>query len=234
MTRSIVILFALAAFVPQQPAQSPAVAEVRQLLDAARKEMDAYKTAGGVPGAADHPAVKWDATLWGIRERDPRSDAGALAGVEAVRFLVRAELWDRAHARIAAIPFDDPAWQRLAGPIYDEGIARKDLRYATDTLSRAAGSTTTPTIKAAILVVLGRAHRRAGDRDAATAALEQAKAAAPGSVQAEEAEGILYEIKYLSPGAPAPPVAGKARNGKTVDLAALRGRPAVLVFWGST
>lgn len=232
MAALIAVVFAVLTLA--QPAQSPAVAEVRQMLDAARKEIDAYQAANGRLGVAEHPAVKWDAALWAVRDRDPRSDAAPLAAVEAVRLLVRAELWDRAHARIASIPFDDPAWQRLATPIYDEGIARKDLRYSVDALSRAAASTTTPSIKSAILVVLGRAHRRAGDLAAATTTLEAAKAAAPGSPQAEEADGVLYEIKYLSPGLPAPPIAGTTRNGGAIDLAARRGRPAVIVFWGST
>ena len=217
-----------------QSTPSPAVAEVRATVDAARKAIDAYKAAGGAAGAADPPAIEWDTKLWAFRERDPRSDAGTLAAAESVRLLVRAELWDRAHARIAAIPFDDPVWVRLAIPVYDEGIARKDLPYTIETLSRVVASTTNPTIKAAVLVVVGRAHRRAGDFAAATSALDAAKAAAPSSLHAEEAEGILYEIKYLRPGLPAPAVAGKARNGAAIDLAVLRGKAVVLVFWGST
>ena len=235
MTRLTVILFtaAIAGWAPQ-PAQNPAVAEVRATVDAARKAADAHKAAGGAPGAADHPAIEWEAKLWAIRERDPRSEAATLAATEAVWMLVRAELWDRVHARVASIPYDDPAWTRLAGAIYSEGVARKDSRYAIETLSRAAASTTTPSIKAAVLVVLARAHRRAGDLASATSALEAAKAAAPGSTQAEEADGLLYEIKYLSPGRPAPAVAGTTRNAGAIDLAALRGKGVVLVFWGST
>lgn len=217
-----------------QPEQSPAVTEVRQTLDAARKDIEAYKTAGGAAGAADHPAVKWDAELWAYRERYPRSEAAALASAEAVRLLVRAELWDRAHARVAAIDADDPAWQRLATSIYDEGIARKDLPYAIDTLSRAAAATANPSIKAPVLVVLGRAYRRHGDNAAATRSLDAAKAAAPGTPSAEEAEGLLYEIAHLSVGMPAPPIAGKTRTGKAISLAALRGKAVVLVFWGTT
>lgn len=227
-------LIGFASMVSAQPPVSPAVTEVRTLLDAARKAVDAYKTAGGAAAAANHPAIEWDAKLWEARDRHRGTDAAALAGVEAIRLLVRAELWERAHARIASIPFDDPAWTRLAIPVYDEGIARKDLPYTIETLSRVAASTTTPSIKAAVLVVVGRAQRRAGDFAAAITALEAAKAAAPGSLHAEEAEGILYEIKYLRPGLPAPAVAGKARSGAAIDLAALRGKAVVLVFWGST
>ena len=58
--------------------------------------------------------------------------------------------------------------------------------------------------------------------------------AAPGSASAEEAGGLLYEIAHLSVGLPAPAFSAKARNGKTVDLAALHGRAVVLVFWATT
>jgi hypothetical protein len=217
-----------------QPGQSPVVAEVRQTLDAARKAIDAYKSSGGGAGAADHPAIKWDAALWAYRERYPDSEAAALASVEAVRLLVRAELWERAHARIASIGFDDRAWERLPTPIYDEGIARKDLKYTIDTLAKTVTSTTRPSNKSAALLIIGRAHRRGGDNAAAVAALEAAKAASPGTLHAEEADGILYEIKYLSAGLPAPAVSGKTRNLGAIDLAALRGKAVVLVFWGST
>ena len=217
-----------------QPAQSPAVAEVRQTLDSARKAIDTYKSGGGSPGAADHPAITWDRTLWAYRERYPDSDAAALATVEAVRLLVRAEVWDRVHARIASIGFDDRAWERLATPIYDEGIARKDLQYTIDTLSRAVASTTKPANKSAALLVIGRAERRRGNSAAAVAALEAAKTVSPGTLHAEEADGLLYEIKYLSAGLPAPAVSGTTRSGGAIDLAALRGKAVVLVFWGST
>jgi hypothetical protein len=83
--------------------------------------------------------------------------------------------------RIASLDFDDPAWERLATPIYEDGIARQDLPYTIDTLSRAAGATTNPASRSSILLVLG-----------------------------------------------------EARNGRAIDLAALRGRPVVLVFWSTT
>jgi hypothetical protein len=217
-----------------QSTQSPAVTEVRQTIDAARKDIKNYEAAGGAAGAADHPAVKWDTVLWAYRERYPRTEAAALASAEAVRLLVRAELWDRVHARVESLDADDPAWTRVASPIYEEGIARKDLPYTIDKLSRVAAATTIPSIKSSVLLILGRACRRHGDTVAATRALEAAKVAAPGSPDAEEADGLLYEIKYLSIGLPAPPVSGKPRNGPAIDLAALRGKPVVLVFWSTT
>jgi tetratricopeptide (TPR) repeat protein len=215
-----------------QPAD--AISEVRQTLDAARKEMAAYKTAGGEPGAADHPAIKWDAALWAYRQRYPRSEAAAIASTEAVRFLVRAELWDRAHARVDSVDANDPAWERLPAVIYEEGIARKDLPYSIEKISKAAAATTNPRIKASALLVLGRAYRRQGDNDAALRSLEASKTAAPGTPFAADAEGVIYEIKHLSVGLPAPAISAKSRSGRPVTLADFRGKPVVLVFWGTT
>jgi len=217
-----------------QSPQDPAVTEVRQARDAARKDVDAYKAAGGAAGSPDHPAIKWDATLWAFRERYPRTDAATTATAEAVRLLAGAELWDRAHARVDSLAPDDPAWTRVAPVIYDEGIGRKDLPTAIERLSRAAAAAPSASVKSPVLVVLGRAYRRHGDSAAAIRALETAKAASPGTPVAEEADGLLYEIKYLSVGLPAPPVSGKPRNGGAIDLAALRGKAVVLVFWGTT
>jgi hypothetical protein len=223
-----------AATLAQTPPAADDLAEVRKTLDAARKELATYKAAGGAPGAQDHPAVKWDAALWAYRERYPRSEAATMASAEAVRLLVRSELWDRAQARIDSLEPDDPAWERMPTPIYELSIARKDLRYSIDKLSRLASSTTNAQIKAAALLVLGRAHRRQGDTDAASRSLEAAKAAAPDTSYAKDADGLLYEIKHLSVGLPAPAISAQARNGGAIDLVSFRGKAAVLVFWGTT
>jgi len=222
------------ATLAQQATADPAVQEVRQAIEAARKEVDAYKKAGGATDAADQPAIKWDAAFWAYRERYPRSDAAALASAEAVRLLGRAELWERAHARVASLEADDPAWLRVASPVYDEGIARKDLPYTIDTLSRVVTATTNPAIKSSVGLIVGRAYRRQRDLAAATRALEAAKGASPGTPYAEEADGLIYEIKFLSVGLPAPAVEGQTRSGPTISLASLRGKAVVLVFWGTT
>src|SRR5258708_5134254 len=85
-----------AARAPQSPPAATA-ADVQQMAAAARKDVDSYKAAGGAAGAADHPAIKWDAAMWPVHERAPQSEAGASAALEAIRLLTRAELWDRAH-----------------------------------------------------------------------------------------------------------------------------------------
>jgi hypothetical protein len=63
--------------------------------------------------------------------------------------------------------------------IYEEGIARADLAYTIETLSRVSASTTNASIKSAVLVVLGRAYRRQGDNAAAIRSLQDARAAPP-------------------------------------------------------
>ena len=75
-----------------------------------------------------------------------------------------------------------------------------------------------------------------GDLPAATRSLRDGRAAAPGTPQAEEADGLIYEIKYLSVGLPAPACdPGKPRNAAPRDHARLVPRqPIVLVFWAST
>lgn len=214
--------------------EGTALDEVRHVLDAARKDIAAYSAAGGRDGMPDHPAIKWSETLWAFRERYPNTDAAALASAEAVRLLVHAELWDRAHARLDSLGPDDPAWGRLAAVVYEESIERKDLPYAIERLSRVAASTSNASVKAPVLVIVGRAYRRQGDKEAATRALKAAMTAGAGTPAAEEADGLLYEIAHLSVGAPAPLFNTRARNGRAVSLAALRGKPVVLVFWGTT
>ena len=57
----------------------------------------------------------------------------------------------------------------------------------------------------------------------------------PGTPQAEEADGLIYEITYLSVGLRAPAISGKPRNARrAITLDSFRGKPIVLVFWAST
>jgi hypothetical protein len=154
--------------------------------------------------------------------------------VAAARALAQAKQWTELDARIASVGADDPAWERLASIVYSAAIARNDLPAVITRLRTVAEATTKPAIRAAALIAIGRANRRQGDREAAVRALGEAKASAPDSNYAEEAAGLIYEIEHLSPGLPAPPIEATSRSGKTVRLAALRGKSVVLVFWGST
>jgi hypothetical protein len=225
----------LAAAQSAQPAPAATVADVRQMVADARKAIEVYASSAGAASGAAHPAMTWHATIWRVHERAPQSEAGAVAAVEGIRLLVRAQLWDRAHEAVASLDLNDRAWQRLPSVIYDEGIARKDFDYATATLSRTAASTATPSLRAAALIIIGRINRRQGDLAAATRVLVEARDAAPGTPQAEEADNLIYEIEHLTAGLPAPPVSGTPRNSRRpISLESFRGKPIVLVFWAST
>src|SRR2546425_7161806 len=82
-----------------QPAASPAVADVRQIVTEARKEIESYTTAGGAAGAADHPAIKWHAALWEVHERSPQNEAGAVGAPGTDCPLGPARPWGRAPPR---------------------------------------------------------------------------------------------------------------------------------------
>ncbi len=229
---TLAFVFAVWAAGSLQAAQDP-LAVVRQMVADAREEIEAFEKSSPAPGS-QHPAVKWDGALWAIHEREPRTDAGARAAVEAVRLLTQADIWPRADARVDSLTLDDPAWEGLPWVLYEAGIKRKDLPAVITTLSRVAEGAPKPTTKAAALMIIGRAYRRQGDLAAATRSLEASRAAAPASTYAEESKGIIYEIENLSPGKAAPAISTRARNGRAFSLAAVRGKPAVLVFWGTT
>ena len=229
---TLAFVFAVWAAGSLHAAQDP-LAAVRQMVADARDEIEAFEKSSPPPGS-QHPAAKWDSALWAIHEREPRTDAGARAAVEAVRLLTQADMWPRADARVDSLTLDDPAWEGLPWVLYEAGIKRKDLPSVITRLSRVAEAAPKPTTKAAALMIIGRAYRRQGDLAAATRSLEASRAAAPASTYAEESTGIIYEIEHLSPGKAAPAISTRARNGRMFSLAAVRGKPAVLVFWGTT
>ena len=113
---------------PDAAGAAAAVAEIRQTIDAAWKDVQAYRSGGGKPATPDHPALKWHATLWAYREQHPGTEAAARATADAIRLLVRGEFWEQAHARTEVVGADDPAWERLSAAIYEEGSDAKRLR----------------------------------------------------------------------------------------------------------
>lgn len=217
-----------------QPGADSTVADVRETMAAARTAIDAYRVGGGKPGAPNHPALTWHAALWAYRERNPDSDAAALATAEAIQLLIRAELWEEARAKVDAVGVNDRAWERLSAYLYYDASARKDYGRAAETFSKVADGTRTASVKAAALLSLGRVQRQQGDTAAAVKSLESARDAAPDSASATEADGLLYDIAYLSIGLQAPAFSAMSIDGRAISLDSLRGRAVAMVFWGST
>jgi hypothetical protein len=216
------------------PSAGSTVADVRSTLTAARAEIDAFLAAGGKNGASDHPAVKWHSTLWAYRERSPGTEAAAVATAEAIQLLLRADLRDQAHAKADSLGADDLAWVRLSEYLYYEASFWKDYAYLVNRLSDVSARTHDATVKSVALVALGRGYRRQGDMPLAVKTLELARAAAPESAAANEADGLLYDIAHLSLGMQAPAFSGTTPDGRTVTLDSLRGKAVAIVFWGST
>jgi hypothetical protein len=154
--------------------------------------------------------------------------------IDSARALMQAKQWEEFDRRVASVPADDPAWERLPSIVYSAGIARDDLPAVLRRLQLILETTTRPSNRAAALSTTGRVHRQQGERTTAVRALEEARSAAPESRFAEEATGLIYEIEHLSPGLPAPSIDARTRTGQPIALAALRGKAVVLVFWGST
>jgi hypothetical protein len=216
------------------PTAGSTVADVRSTLTTARAAIDAFLAAGGKNGANDHPALKWHSTLWAYRERHPGTEAAAVATAEAIQLLLRAELSDQAHTKADSLGADDLAWVRLSGYLYYEASWRKDYSYLVNRLSDVSARTNDATVKSAALVALGRAYRRQGDVTLAVQTFESARAAAPESATANEANALLYDIAHLSLGLQAPAFSGTTPDGRTVTLDSLRGKAVAIVFWGST
>jgi hypothetical protein len=123
---------------------------------------------------------------------------------------------------------------RLSAYLYYEASGRKDYSYLVNRLSDVSARTNDATVKSAALVALGRAYRRQGDMPLAAKTLELARAAAPQSAAANEADGLLYDIAHLSLGMQAPAFSGTTPDGRTVTLDSFRGKAVALVFWAST
>ena len=217
-----------------QPGAGSTVADVAETVAAARKAIDQYRTGGGKPDAADHPALAWHGTLWAYRERHPGTDAAAAATAEAIQLLIRAELWDLVRERVNAVGVNDHAWERLSRYLWYDASARKDYARATETFKQVADGTSIASNKAAALLSLGRVQRAQGETAAAVKSLESARDAAPGGMAAEEAAALLYDIANLSIGLQAPAFSATALDGRVISLASLRGRVVAMVFWGST
>jgi len=216
------------------PAAGSTVADVRSTLATARAEIDAFLAAGGKNGAGDHPAVKWQSILWAYRERNPGTEAAVLATAGAIQLLLRGDLREQAHAKVDSLAADDLAWVRISAYLYYDASWRKDYSYLVRRLSDVSARTSDATVKSSALLALGRAYRRQSDVALAVKTLESARAAAPGSAAANEADGLLYDIAHLSLGMQAPAFSGTTPDGHSVTLDSFRGKAVALVFWGST
>jgi hypothetical protein len=224
-------LLASAALASAQQAQ--VAGAVDDMLRQARQEISNFKKAGGKNNDPGHPAEKWAKELWKWRDTSPGTPDASKATVEAVRLLVYADRFSDAQARVDGIPADDSAWQGLARVLLDSASLQKDYTYffaKVESVLRAAADAKT---RAAIQVSLGRAWRRQRDEGKAEAAFRSAMDLAGDSPAGKEAETQLYELLHLGVGRPAPSFSAASIGGARLSPADYRGKPLVLVFWGT-
>jgi len=228
-------MLGLAAGAAAQPAaeKDPLLAEVEGLLKAARDEIAQFERSGKRTDPA-HPVSAAVEKLWAFRERHPPSSAAGKATAEAIHLLVHADRVPEAEARADRLSPDDRAWDFLAPILFEAAAAKKDYAFLVAKLDAAAKLQGDPKLRAPIHYNLGRGHAKAGNAEAARAALKAAIQEAAGAPVAKEAENALYELDNLGYGQPAPAFTATARDGSRVALADFRGRVVLLVFWAST
>jgi tetratricopeptide (TPR) repeat protein len=224
-------VLASASLAAAQQASQPA--SVDDMLRQARQEISNFQKAGGQNSDPGHPAEKWAEVLWKWRDKSPGTLDADKATTEAVRLLVYADRFTQAQARADRIPPDDRALQRLARVLLDAASRQKNYTYFFAKLQSVLGDATDANTRAAVQVSLGRAWRQLRDEKKAEAAFRAAMDVSPDSATAKQAERELYELLHLGVGQPAPSFSAAAIGGRHVSLADYRGKPLLLVFWGT-
>jgi hypothetical protein len=203
------------------------------MLRQARQEIANFEKAGGRKDAPDHPAVKWTRELWTWRQTSPGSPDAAKATTEAVRLLVLADRFTDVHARANQIPADDPAWQGVAPLLFISASREKNFTYFFAKLQSVFDEAHDPKTRAALQFNLGRGWRTRNDEEKAITAFRSAMELAADSPAGKQAQAQLYELLHLGIGQPAPSFSTTALGGTHLSLADYRGKPLVLVFWGT-
>ncbi len=112
-----------------------------------------------------------------------------------------------------------------------DGVERRDEMRARLRTWLAAHPEGEPA--AQIRSALAEDLKGSGDTAAARAAFEEIVRLHPGTRQAKEAKGALYELDTLAVGMPAPGFEAKDIHGGAISLAALRGKVVLLDFWAT-
>ena len=231
ITRSLVIIASTAAFVA---AQQAATGDVETMLAQARAEIRSFEKAGGKKDDPNHPVGKWVHALWKVYEESPRTPAAAKAASESVHLLIHADRFREAYERADRVPPDDPAWEGISEILIEAAAVQHDPTYFFRKLTAVLSNSTNPSIRAAIQWNLGREWLAQKQEEKAKTEFQAAIEGAPDSAAGWQAERQLHELLHLGPGQPAPGFSAPALDGSRISLADYRGKPVVLVFWGST
>lgn len=218
----------------QRPGDPAEIERVEQMIDQALAALREWNRAGGKDGAPDHPAHEWAARLWEYREKHPGTEAASLATAEALHQWVHAGQLDRVYAEARKLPSGDPAWERVLDVLGEASVASGDTTPLVEIAEALAARAPAGALAEKVRMTLARLYRNAGDTERASAHYRAVvEMNLPDSRALEQARTALYQIDHLSPGKPAPEFAAKPAKGPELSLAALRGRPVLIIFWAS-
>ena len=226
-------LAALTAHAQNTSAPDKEMDRVQELISQSKKEAEQFSKAGGKPGDANNPNLKWAADLWQYREKHPASPATVAATVEALRLLNRADRLSELQAKTDTLKPDDAAWKQVFYVLMSAASKSKDCSYLISKAEVLAQASSDREIKAQARFNIGDAYWRTKDNDRARKAFQTVVTAYPGTEYAEAAEGNLRDIEFLNLGQPAPEFARKTVSGDPISLAGFKGKVLVLKFWGT-
>jgi len=206
---------------------------VQAMITQAKKEADQFLKSGGKADDANHPNLKWAATLWHYRLEHPGTPATKVATIQALSMLYRSNRVSEMQAKADTLKLDDPAWEQIINVLLFASTTTKDYGYLISKAEALTHSAVDPKIKALARFNIGEAYWRKGDVDQARIAFQTVVAEYPNTSNAEEAEGNLREIELLNVGQPAPEFDRPTLNGDPLSLAGLKGKVVVLKFWAT-
>ena len=224
---------ALTVDAQKTPAPDQEMDRVEAMVKQANTDAEQFLKSGGKAADANNPNLKWSAALWQYRQEHPGTPATAVATVEALRLLHRADRLSELHAQTDILKPDDPAWHQVLYVLRNSAVKNKDYSYLiskAETLTRTAPDRE---IKAQARFTVGDAYWMSKDNDRALKVFQAVVNEYPGTEFAEEADGNLREIEFLNPGQAAPAFDRKTIAGDPISLAGLRGKVVVLKFWGT-
>jgi tetratricopeptide (TPR) repeat protein len=233
--KSGICIFFIAALASPALAQGndPELKRIADTRQRALQECNKFREAGGKAGAPNDPARTWSAVFWKYREEHPGTPAAAQATNLALAWMDFSDQNDELIAKTQTLPLDDGAWRDAIDWLRDASRKKGDYAPFYDKARILLRESKDNKLRAVVQLSLGSAYRDQGEPDQAIAAFQAAIQEAPNSVQAEDAQRHLYEMKSLRAGQPVPAFEAKTIDDQRISSADLRGKVVLLNFWAS-
>jgi len=206
---------------------------IKTLSKQARDEAEQFRKAGNKDTDEKYPGRQWAVTFWQYRLEHPGTPAAARATQEALRFLVRAELFAEFEAKADTLKADDPAWKELIYTLNEAAERKKDSTYFLSKVRWLDQHAMDKEVKARARFMQAQRLWQNGEAAQAKTLFQSIIAEFPDTPFARRAAGNIGEIEILNVGQPAPLFAHKTVAGTPLTLADYRGQVVLLEFWAS-